>query len=136
MATRQLVSAWWIAAVMLFAWFACLRRIERFSWPYLALVLLGIAALLLDWLLPSRYATYAGGVFGGGLLILVVELSSGPGQACSLVAAADRELAASPRGRIGNRHGRARRAALASCFRSAGTSSPPPERADPGSVSV
>ena len=38
-------------------------------------VVLSITALLLDWLLPSRYATYAGGVFGGGLLILIVELS-------------------------------------------------------------
>ena len=33
-----------------------------------------IAGLLLDWLLPSRYASYAGGVFAGGLLILIVEL--------------------------------------------------------------
>ncbi len=70
----RVVSAWWIAAVLLFAWFAFLRRVERFSWPYLGLVLLGIAALLLDWLLPARHATYAAGACGGVLLILIVEL--------------------------------------------------------------
>ena len=72
---RHVVSMWWIAAVLLVAWLSFRRRFERLSRPYLGLVVLGIAALLLDWLLPTRYATYAGGVSGGGLLILIVELS-------------------------------------------------------------
>ncbi len=71
----RVVSTWWIAAVLLVGWLSFRRRFERLSRPYLGLVVLGIAALLLDWLLPTRYATYAGGVSGGGLLILIVELS-------------------------------------------------------------
>ncbi len=76
----RLVSAWLIALVLLVVWIWCRRRLERFSWRHLGLVVVLIAGLVFDWLLPARYASYAGGFFGGGLLILVVEMSSALGK--------------------------------------------------------
>ena len=76
----HVVSGWLIAAMLLVAWVPCRRRIERLSWRYSGIVLLMSSALLIEWLLPSRYASYAGGAFGGGLLVLVVELALGIGR--------------------------------------------------------
>jgi hypothetical protein len=76
----QVVSAWLIAAILLVAWVLCRRRIERLSWRYPGLVALMSSALLIEWFVPSRYASYAAGAFCGGLLVLVVGLARGIGR--------------------------------------------------------
>ncbi len=73
----RVVSAWLIALALLIGWVLCRRPIEKLSWHYLGLVVFMIASLLVGWVLPSRYASYAWGLFGGGLLVLVVELGMG-----------------------------------------------------------
>ena len=73
----RLVTGWLIAAALLVAWAAWRRRIAHMPRRFLALGLLTMAAVLFDWLLPSRYASYVAGLFAGGLLILIVELSRG-----------------------------------------------------------
>ena len=71
----RIVSAWLIAAVLALGWVLCRRRFARSAWRSLGLILFMIASLMLNWLVPSRYASYAGGLFAGGLILLIVELS-------------------------------------------------------------
>ena len=73
------VSVWLIAVVVLAGWVTCRRVFEKLPRRHLGLVVVMIACLLLGWFLPSRYAGYAWGLFGGGLLVLVVELGRGAG---------------------------------------------------------
>jgi hypothetical protein len=72
--TPRFVSGWLIAAVLALGWVFCRRWLAQVRWRFLGLILFMIASVSLEWLLPARYANYAGGVFAGGLLILIVEL--------------------------------------------------------------
>ena len=73
----RVVTGWLIALAFLIAWVTWRGRIAHLQRRFLAVTLLMMTGALLDWLLPSRYASYVGGVFAGGLLILIVELSQG-----------------------------------------------------------
>jgi hypothetical protein len=76
----QFVSAWLIAAVLALGWVFWRRRLAQVSWRFFGLILLVIAGASLSGLLPARYASYPGGVFAGGFLILIVELGAQAGK--------------------------------------------------------
>ena len=76
----RIVSAWLIAAVLALGWALGRRRLAQARWRSFGLIGFLIASLLLNWLLPSRYASYAGGLVAGGLLILIAELSMETGK--------------------------------------------------------
>ena len=85
----RVVSAWLIAAVCSSAGFLCRRRLERLSWRYLGLVVLMIASLLLDWLLPFSLCELCRRVLRRRSADLDRRAERGPGQASAVAAAAE-----------------------------------------------
>jgi hypothetical protein len=76
----RIVSAWLIAAVLALGWVSCKSRLAQVRWRFFGIIVLIIASILVNWLLPSRYASFAGGLVAGGLLILIVELGMETGK--------------------------------------------------------
>jgi len=68
----RIVSGWIIAGSCLLAWFLCRRRLVH--WRFLILTSMMSGSLVIDWLLPSRYASCTAGAFIGTFVILMVEL--------------------------------------------------------------
>ena len=100
----RVVSAWLIAAMLFFVWVSCRDWLAKFSARYLVLVVILIAGLLLEWLLPARFTSFAGG--------RVCRDAPGPDRRAELepgrpagVAPADRKLVRSPHRSRGGRLG-------------------------------
>jgi len=75
----RIVGGWLIVSTYLLIWLLCRRRLVHRRFLILASVM--AASLVIDWLLPSRYASYAAAAYIGTLVILMVELGHGMGQA-------------------------------------------------------
>jgi hypothetical protein len=71
----RILSGWIIALSCASGWFAVRRRLSRWRIPLLAGLMAGI--LVINWLLPSRFASYTAAAFIGALASLMLELGEG-----------------------------------------------------------
>jgi hypothetical protein len=71
-ARARIVSGWIIVALCLVLWFPCRGRLTGRRFLVLGFVMLG--SLLINWLLPSRNASYTAAMFIGMFVILMLEL--------------------------------------------------------------
>jgi hypothetical protein len=68
----RIISGWIIAALCLLAWFSCRRRLVSRRFLLLAGVMAG--SLVINWVLPSRFASYSAAAFIAAFVALMLEL--------------------------------------------------------------